>query len=484
MECKKPVGIINEGYTKNPEEEIPKCKQKYPEDRPKEDPQEKRSRLMKQGMKMFLVSLGKWSIGSMLTFPSVVANDLRQNNTTMFGTPISLTDSQMDMLSSFLSIFTIVGALMAAPIINVIGRRLCMVISGVIVTLGWLGVVILPGAAGLLVARSICGVGLGSISVAINIYIVEIPDPEVRGIVFIVVNNGILAGQLLTMAVGYGARYFVVAIVNAVLPFVFVISQLWLPESPSFLVVKGREEAARKVLLELKGPSADIESEIMSYKTLNQISKSKEKGSWRELLKPDVLKDIIVVCNLFTILYFAGYYVISANTSRIFVATGSTVDGSLAALIITAVQLIPGIASSFLIDRLGRVKSLIISYSCICVPLTVMAVYSAFADAWSQEYRWIPLVCLVISQAAGVLGANPIPFILSNEYFPTSIRSQASSICYTIGTVAGFLTLQLYTPMAQEMTQAGLYAFYASVSAAGVAFSYFFVTETRGKKVG
>ncbi|KAK7073314.1 hypothetical protein SK128_022156, partial [Halocaridina rubra] len=88
-------------------------------------------------------------------------------------------------------------------------------------------------------------------------------------------------------------------------------------------------------------------------------------------------------------------------------------------------------------------------------------------------YGWIPLVCLMVSQAAVVVGANPVPYILSIEYFPTAIRTQGSSICYTFGTLAGVAALQLYTPMLEGMTQTGLYAFYASVCALGIPFAYF-----------
>nr|XP_027221823.1 solute carrier family 2, facilitated glucose transporter member 8-like [Penaeus vannamei] len=71
-------------------------------------------------------------------------------------------------------------------------------------------------------------------------------------------------------------------------------------------------------------------------------------------------------------------------------------------------------------------------------------------------------------------GVNPVPHILANEYFPTWVRSQASSICISISTMASFVALQVYTPMQDGLTQAGMYGFYAAVCAIGIPYTYFF----------
>ncbi|XP_068244709.1 facilitated trehalose transporter Tret1-like [Palaemon carinicauda] len=475
----------NEGYQSDDLGEEHESRHHDPET-PKEEQKQKRIRLLKQCFKMFLCSLGMWSMGSMFAFPSVVANDLKQHNTTIYGSYISLSNSQLDMMSSFLSLFALPGAWVVAPLMNILGRRPSMLIFGLLLILGWIGVVLLPGSTGLLVARCVCGFSAGGVSIVINTYAIEASDPDVRGMMFVIINNGIYAGQVVTMAAGYGPRYYTVALIDLILPIGFVISLFWLPESPSFLVVKGRTEAARKVLLNLRGPHSDIDSEIKSYQDMN-IASQTSKVQWKDLFRAPYLKRMGIVCVLFVSMYFTGFLVVSSNASRIFAEAGSTIDDSLAAIIVTAVQLMAGIVSSFLMDRLGRRRSLILSYCGMFLPLAILAVYIGSVDADNEgptTFGWVPLVCLMLSQAAVVLGVNPIPYILSNEYFPTALRSQASSICFTFATLASVAALQLYTPMTEGMTQTGLYAFYASVSAVGVPFCYFFVQETTGELVG
>ncbi|XP_037778822.1 facilitated trehalose transporter Tret1-like isoform X2 [Penaeus monodon] len=384
----------------------------------RESSAERRTRLLRQGLKMFMCSLAMWTMGSMYVFPSVLAHDLAAHNTTIYGSPITLTSSQVDMAGSLVMLGSTVGAWVVAPLMMRLGRRACILGSGSTAVLGWLGVALLPEPVGILVARGLSGMAAGGLSLVANSYGIELADPEVRGMMAMVLNLGILLGQVVTVSVGYDARYFIVALVDMALPLALLLSLFHLPESPPYLVLK-------------------------------------------------------------------GYQVISANTSRMFEAAGSSLDDSLATIIVNVVQVAAAVAASLLMDRLGRRRSTMLSYGVMCAALGGLAVYLlAAGEQDPRPLAWVPLVCLMVTQGAVTVGVNPVPFILSSEYFPTRIRAWAAGICYTVGNLAGFLALQLYTPMLEALGQVGLYAFYSAVCLAGVPFTYFFVRETTGAKVG
>lgn len=473
------------------EEDVLHCEEEIQEqgreNKIQEDSRERRARLLKQSLMVSLSSLGMWTTGSVIAFSSVIAYDLETHNTTIYGDPVALSSEELDQLSSLKSIAAIPGACVIALVMTRWGRRLCMAASGVLMVVGWLGIVLLPGVAGMLISRVISGFGIGGLSISINTYVVELADLEVRGTMAAIITIGIIGGQVVTMALGYAFRYYTVGLLLMIFPIVFLLSLVWLPEGPSVLIVQGREEDARKALVRLRGKYADIEAEVQVYKNMNKITED-NRSPWRELVTREPLINLARVCILFVIMHFTGYYVVAANTARIFSEAGSTIDNSIASVIVSSVQLVASAFASIPIDKLGRRKSLIMSYSIMSVPLAVMAAYFGILSDDTQEetnpYGWIPVVCLVISQAAVVLGANPIPFILSNEYFPTFIRPQASSICFVIATFMGFIVLQFYTPMVEGMTLAGLFAFYACSCVAGVPYTFFFIKETRGKHVG
>nr|XP_053644763.1 facilitated trehalose transporter Tret1-like isoform X1 [Cherax quadricarinatus]XP_053644765.1 facilitated trehalose transporter Tret1-like isoform X1 [Cherax quadricarinatus]XP_053644766.1 facilitated trehalose transporter Tret1-like isoform X1 [Cherax quadricarinatus]XP_053644767.1 facilitated trehalose transporter Tret1-like isoform X1 [Cherax quadricarinatus]XP_053644768.1 facilitated trehalose transporter Tret1-like isoform X1 [Cherax quadricarinatus]XP_053644769.1 facilitated trehalos len=466
----------------------------------------RRKRLLKQGFKIFIASLGTWIMGTMFVWPSVLAQDLSsQSNTTIYGTLLQYSSTQMDMAGSLVSLGSLPGAWISAPLVLRLGRRISMIIAGIIALIGWLGVALLPTFTGILVFRFVCGLAVGSLTISVNAYGVEMADLDVRGAMIMIVNIGVNCGQVVTALVGYDARYYIVAFVDMLVPLLFILGLTSLPESPSLLLLKGREEEARAVLVNLRGQHANIDAELQSYREMNTTG-----STWRGLLHPDIIKSILVTSVLFILMYFTGYMVINANASRIFADSGSTIDEKLCTIIILLVQVCGGASSFFLLDRIGRKKTLIISFCIMCISLTTLAIYEGViqdsagdvTDAvtyatggyleeggleegnTSRPYGWIPLVCLMVSQAGVAMGVNPIPYILSNEYFPTWIRAQAASVPFSVATLASFASLQLYTPMRNGLTQPGLYGFYAAVCALGVPFTVFFVRETMGEKVG
>ncbi|XP_063604407.1 facilitated trehalose transporter Tret1-like isoform X1 [Penaeus indicus] len=481
-----------------------------------ESPSQRRSRLLRQGGKVFMASLGCWVMGSMFTFPSVVATDLLHSNTTIYGTPISFGNS-LDMLGSLVQLGSLPGAWAVAGLAVVLGRRYSMMISGCVALLAWLGVGLSPSSVGVLVSRAVSGMAMGGLTVVVNIYAIELADPDVRGMMGMMLNLGIMAGQLVTVSVGYETRYFVVALIDAFIPAIFFLGLVWLPESPSFLVLKGRDEEARKVIRQLRGEHINVNEEIQNYRAMNEGREG--RSVWRGLTQPRILKNLGIVSMLFVIVFFSGFFIVNANASRMFKAAGSTIDANLAAIIINIVQLIGGFIGFLLADKLGRKGLLYSGLTLMCISLTGLATYvglteSRNGDGFSDDllgnttatpsfstftseqiddltegpvihqHGWIPLACLIVCQFGAAFGVNAIPFILSTEYFPTWIRAQASGICFSVYTAASFSALQLYTPMREGLTQAGLYGFYACVSAVGIPFTYFFITETSGQQVG
>ncbi|XP_068215834.1 facilitated trehalose transporter Tret1-like [Palaemon carinicauda] len=97
--------------------------------------------------------------------------------------------------------------------------------------------------------------------------------------------------------------------------------------------------------------------------------------------------------------------------------------------------------------------------------------------------NWLPLLLLTIASFGHGMGIGPLVFVLSPEMFPTTLRSQGTSICTMIGSLQTFAILQLYSVIQDSLTQAGLFWLFSTVSALGVIFVYFFLKETTGNRV-
>ncbi|XP_045123781.1 facilitated trehalose transporter Tret1-like [Portunus trituberculatus] len=470
----------------------------------------RRIRLLRQFSKVARSSLGTGLMGTLFTYPAVLVEDLQTHGTSLYGTPLNI-DGMQDLIGSLLMLSSLPGAWLTGALAMRLGRRKGMMMNGTFAFIGWLAMALIPHAAGILLSRCISGVAVGGMTVIVNSYVAELADADVRGIMCMCLSLAILAGQILSVVLGYCVRYFTAAFINALVPAAFILFLFWLPESPSYLVVTGKEDKAVEVLLDLRGHHADVKQEISSYKDFNKQQEG-STGSWRTLAQPDVLKSLLVVSGLFFLVAFTGFLAVNSYSVQVFEAAGSSVDSGLASIILMVLQFAGGIVSVFLIDGIGRKNTLFLCFSLMAVGLGLMSAYCGVLESGSttttiitatttatttatvsatppavvgiEGWGWAPLAFLGLSQTAMFMGLNLMPFLLNQEYFPTAIRAQACSICFTMWTLSTFTTLQFYTPMVTVMTQAGLYGFYCFFCVIGIPFTFFFIRETAGKAVG
>ncbi|XP_045135637.1 solute carrier family 2, facilitated glucose transporter member 8-like [Portunus trituberculatus] len=106
------------------------------------------------------------------------------------------------------------------------------------------------------------------------------------------------------------------------------------------------------------------------------------------------------------------------------------------------------------------------------------------AKSFARRHTWVPVTCLLVFMAGASLGIAQVPFILNSEYFPTTIRAQASSICLMASNLLNVLALQLFTPIQAALTPAGFYWFTAGICTFGIIFSFAFIIETKDKAIG
>ncbi|XP_042884241.1 solute carrier family 2, facilitated glucose transporter member 8-like [Penaeus japonicus] len=458
-------------------------------ERPEEEPRaERRRRLLRQFGLVCLATSGHFSLGATLPWPSPALSSMAENNATLVGTEIVLTSAEMDMTGSLVSLGSLVGAWVAGWMVSVLGRRRSLQVISVPYLLGWLCNALSPNAPVLLTARFVLGLACGATTVAASSYIMELADVSVRGMMSTMPTLGIVVGSLYTVWMGYVFPWHYLALVCAVPPALLLVVTFFLPHSPSFLVVRGRRQTAIAILKGLRGDYADVEAEVLELERRNASSKA--SAGWKSLFQPDVVKRISVVVALFLFQQMCGNYVFMIQTARILEAAGAPWDPDAATVVVAGVRVAGTVVTFFLLDRVGRRHCLTVSHAINAFALVVLGVYvhlrenAALDDDTYIRMNWLPLLCVLVIMFIMNVGLHPVPFILATEYFPTNIRAQASSICFSSGTAFAFLALQLYTPMQATLTQAGLYWFYAAVSALGVVVSVAFVHETKGRAVG
>src|SRR6202012_5503997 len=179
------------------------------------------------------------------------------------------------------------GAAIAGPAADTYGRRLMILLSALVFTIGALASAAAPGLGVLVVARVVIGVAIGLASAASPVYISEVAPPESRGRLVsffqLAVTIGILVAYLVGLAFNgiEGWRWMLGLGCVPALALAFGMARM--PQSPRWLVMSGDDFAARVTLAKIRVDDPDT-----TDRELEEIKESidEKPGSWGELLDP------------------------------------------------------------------------------------------------------------------------------------------------------------------------------------------------------
>lgn len=211
-------------------------------------------------------------------------------------------------------------------------------------------------------------------------YVVELPDTSIRGMMVTMPTMGIVLGSLYTVALGYVLPWHYLSFVAAIPPILFLFTTFFLPESPSYLVIKGRRQQAIALLKNLRGKYVDVEAEVKELERMNSAS-----GGWKGLMERDILRRIGIVVMVFFLSQMSGNFVIMIYTTRILQATGAPLNPDAITAIIGVLRVGGTMVAVFLLDVLGRRYCLLISHAINATFLFVLGTFVYMAEAAGPE---------------------------------------------------------------------------------------------------
>lgn len=274
----------------------------------------------------------------------------------------------------------IVGNLLAGPLSDKIGRRPSLLIAALLFTATGIMCAFANSIEVFIIGRIVGGLGVGIAILVAPVYIAEIAPARKRG--WLVSFNQLLI--VIGLSAAYFSNYFIlksvqdpltnwrwmlgVEIVPAVIYFIAV---LFIPESPRWLVMHGKDEAAKKILAKVDGDvySANEYNEIK--KALSTETKINVFAQLRELFTKRMKKVLIIGFSLGILQQFSGINAILYYAPMVFESAGGGRDAAfMQAIVLGVVFVIMTILSMFLIDRLGRKPLLYMGVSLMALSLT------------------------------------------------------------------------------------------------------------------
>ncbi len=397
---------------------------------------------------------------------------------------------------------SIVGVLVAGMLSDFLGRKKTMLISALMFSVSAIGCAVCSDLTQLVIFRMIGGFGIGVVSIVSPAYISEIAVPEKRGMLVSLYQLAITVGFLLAYLVNYlvlksadtslagasqavrnadplGVRMFNSEYWRGMLGYetipdlLFLLVIFFIPESPRWLIVKGREEQARSVLSRIYPSPDDVAAQL----ALTRASIAGEvKSEWKALLEPGIRTAVLLGSAIAILGQFMGVNAVLYYGPEIFKDAGFE-DPLFSTVLVGVVNMLTTVIALLIIDKVGRKQLVYWGVSGMIVCLVMIGLYFALGTLPT----WFMLTFFLLYVFCTAISISAVIFVLLGEMYPNRVRGMAMSVAGFALWVGTYLIGQLTPWMLKHLTPAGTFFLFAFMCLPYLWIMWRKIPETTGK---
>ena len=397
---------------------------------------------------------------------------------------------------------SIVGVLFAGILSDKLGRKLTMVISAVLFSTSALGCALSADFTQLVIYRIIGGVGIGVVSIVSPLYISEVAVAQYRGrlvsLYQLAVTVGFLGAYLVNyqllawaesgtqLSVDWLNKVFITEVWRGMLgmetlpAILFFIIIFFIPESPRWLIVRGKELKAVNILEKIYNSITEAKSQLKETKS---VLTSETRSEWSLLMKPGIFKAVIIGVCIAILGQFMGVNAVLYYGPSIFENAGlSGGDSLFYQVLVGLVNTLPTVLALVIIDKVGRKKLVYYGVSGMVLSLVLIGLYFLFGDSLGVSSLFL-LVFFLFYVFCCAVSICAVVFVLLSEMYPTKVRGLAMSIAGFALWIGTYLIGQLTPWMLQNLTPAGTFFLFAVMCVPYMLIVWKLVPETTGKSL-
>ena len=386
---------------------------------------------------------------------------------------------------------SIIGVLFAGILSDKFGRKSTMILSAILFSTSAIGCAVSTDFNQLVIYRIIGGVGIGVVSIISPLYISEVAVAQYRGrlvsLYQLAVTIGFLGAYLVNyqllgysmsnpdVSTGWWNLVFVSEVWRGMLgmetlpAIMFFIIIFFIPESPRWLILKGREEKATNILERIYTSSKEALFQLTETKS---VLSSESKSEWKLLLQPGIRKAVIIGVCIAVLGQFMGVNAVLYYGPSIFENAGlSGGDSLFYQVLVGLVNTLTTVLALVIIDKVGRKKLVYYGVSGMVISLVLIATYFIYGESWAISSIFLLIFFLFYV------------FVLLSEMYPTRVRGLAMSIAGFALWIGTYLIGQLTPWMLQNLTPAGTFILFAIMCVPYMLIVWKLVPETTGKSL-
>ncbi|XP_076701274.2 solute carrier family 2, facilitated glucose transporter member 6 isoform X4 [Callospermophilus lateralis] len=421
----------------------------------------------------FAAVLGNFSFGYALVYTSPVIPALEHSS----DPDLHLTKTQASWFGSVFTLGAAAGGLSAMVLNDLLGRKLSIMFSAIPSAAGY---ALMAGAHGLwmlLLGRTLTGFAGGLTAACIPVYVSEIAPAGVRGALGATPQLMAVFGSLSLYTLGLLLpwRWLAVAGEGPVLVMVLLLS--FMPNSPRFLLSRGRDEEALQALTWLRPADADVHWEF-------------------EQIQDNVRRQQLT-----------GITPILVYLQPIFDSTAVLLPPKDDAAIVGAVRLLSVLIAAFTMDLAGRKVLLFVSATIMFAANLTLGLYVQFGPrpltpnstvsletlslagteqppATPTSYlTLVPLLATMFFIMGYAMGWGPITWLLMSEILPLRARGIASGLCVLVSWLTAFVLTKSFLLVVKAFSLQVPFFFFAAICLVSLVFTGCCVPETKGRSL-
>ncbi|MDQ3302060.1 MAG: sugar porter family MFS transporter [Actinomycetota bacterium] len=401
-------------------------------------------------------------------------------------TDLDLNAFYQGLVVSSLLLGAMAGAGVAGPLSDRLGRRRIILIAAIVFSVGAIGAALAPNVGVLVLFRIVLGVAVGAAALIVPLYLSEVAPTEIRGAVSslnqLMIVVGILLAYIVNALLAASEAWRTMLGLAVVPSLVLLVGMYFMPETPRWLVSRGRDDEARDVLRQTRDEES-VEREVREIKEVERD----EEGGLRELAAPWVRPALIVAVGLAIF-----QQIIGINTIIYYAPTTLTEAGfgdqaaTYANVAIGVLNVIMTLVAIRLIDRSGRVPLLVGGLVGMIVSLVVLGASSLLLPAPqspTDPLAIITLACLAAFIASFAVSWGPTVWVMLPEILPLRIRGTAMGLAIFLHWGANFVVSQTFPILLATVGAGAVFLGYAVVAVVALLFVRSRVTETKGRSL-
>jgi SP family galactose:H+ symporter-like MFS transporter len=374
------------------------------------------------------------------------------------------------------------GALAAGWLSYRLGRKYSLLLGALLFVVGSLLCALAWGPVPLILARVLLGLAVGIASFTAPLYLSEIAPGKVRGSMIslyqLMITLGILLAFLSNTFFSYSGAWRWMLGIIAIPAVILFFGVLLLPRSPRWLMLRGREAHARRVLQQLRVNDTEVEHELDE---IRQQLAQKQQGWGLFFANRHVRRAVYLGMLLQIMQQLTGMNVVMYYAPRIFDLAGfnDPVAQMWGTVIVGLTNVLATFIAIALVDRWGRKPVLYVGFLTMGLGIGVLGLLMHIGiDSQAQQMAAVAMLLIFITGFA--MSAGPLVWVLCSEIQPLRGRDFGIAVSTFTNWIANMVVGATFLTMLNVLGSAHTFWFYAGCNLLFILLTLLLVPETRG----